>query len=160
MKIFSFTGWSRSGKTTLITKIIEKLKQKKKTVVAIKNIPNKYNLEPESKDSFKFLNAGSDEVFLVAKKEILNIKKINHKDDVFEILKSTFNNYDIVLLEGLHRENIPVIEVFDSTREKGTKFPINRLSAIVSDQKITQEIPCFDFKDIDGIIKFIEDYNE
>ena len=160
MKVFSFAGWSKSGKTTLIVNIIKKLKQKNKRVIALKNIHNKYNLEPESKDSFLFLEAGSDEVFLVAKHQMMSIKKIKDESDVFDMLKSKACNVDIVLLEGFYGENIPCIEVFDFTKKRSTKFPIKKLSAIISDQQITRDIPCFNSGDIDGIIKFIEDANE
>lgn len=159
MKIFSITGWSKSGKTTLITKIIERLKLKNKKIFAVKNVVNKYHLEPESKDTYKFLNAGSDEVFLVAKNEILNMKKIKNKREFFGIIESKIDKPDFVLLEGLYTENIPVIEVFNSRQKRTTKFPIEKLSAIVSDQKITEDIPYFNLNDIDGIVKFMEDYN-
>lgn len=160
MKIFSFVGWSRSGKTTLISKIIKKLKDNGKKIIAIKNIPFKYHLEPESKDSFMFLEAGSDDVMLVAENEILNMRKIRSRDEVFEILITKYSDYDFVLLEGLRKRDIPAIEVFYSAREKGTKFPVERLTAVVSDQRVTEEIPCFDTNDIDGIIKFMESYDE
>ena len=159
MKIFSFGGWSKSGKTTLITRLITELKKKNKKVLAVKNIPNKYSLEPESKDTFKFLESGADKVCLIAKQEILSMKKIKNENEAIDILKSDFKNFDFLILEGLCIENVPLIEVFDSKTKNNLKFPIDRLSAIVSDIKPTNKIPCYKRDDINKITKFMEDYN-
>jgi molybdopterin-guanine dinucleotide biosynthesis protein B len=159
MKVFSITGWSGSGKTTLITQLIKYFKMKNKRVIAVKNTPNKYYLEPESKDTFKFLEAGSDEVCLVAKSQMLTMKRRDSNDDVFEILETQYADCDILLLEGLHREDIPMIEVFDSTKHKAPKFPIETLSAIVSDKPVTGAIPNFSTNDIKRITNFMEVYD-
>lgn len=159
MKVFSITGWSGSGKTTLITRLIKHFKMKNKRVIAVKNTPDKYYLEPESKDTFKFLEAGSDEVCLVAKNQMLTMKRRDSNDDVFEMLETQYADCDILLLEGLHREDIPMIEVFDSTKHETPKFPIETLSAIVSDKPVTGAIPNFSTNDIKRIINFMEVYD-
>lgn len=159
MKVFSITGWSGSGKTTLIIRLIKHFKLKNKKVIAVKNAPHKYYLEPESKDTFKFLEAGSDEVCLVAKNEMLTMRRITNKTHIFEVLETQYADCDILLLEGLHRDNIPVIEVFDSTKHEALKFPVEALSAIVSDKPITGAVPNFNTNDIHRIIDFMEAYD-
>lgn len=158
-KIFSITGWSGSGKTTLITRLIKHFKSLNKRVIAVKHTPHKYYLEPESTDTFKFLEAGSETVFLAAKNQLLSMKQINGTNDVFAILESHQNNCDFLLLEGLRKNNIPMIEVFDSTKNNTPKFPLQQLTAIVSDKPLTTEIPNFNFANIEEITKFMEDYN-
>jgi len=159
MKTFSFTGWPNSGKTTLIIQLIKKFKQKNKKVIAIKHAPHKYHLEPDAKDSTKFLDAGCDEVYLVSKSEILNMKKINQKNQIFDIIDSKLGEVDILLLEGLYRNDIPVIEVFNSRENDQLKFSMDKLTAIVSEEPITRDIPVFKHQDIDKIVKFMEEYN-
>ena len=158
MITFSFTGWSNSGKTTLITRLIKEFKRKNKTVMVVKNAPHKYHLEPESKDTFRFLEAGSAEVYLVSKKEVLNMRKIEEDKEIFDVIESKLNDFDILLLEGLYRDDIPVIEVFDSKKNDQLRFSLGNLSAVVADRGITKEIPCFNINDIKGILKFMEDY--
>ena len=158
-KIFSITGWSGSGKTTLITRLIKQLKAANKRIIAVKSAPHKYYLEPESTDTFKFLEAGSDMVFLAAKNELLSMTRIDDTRDVFALLESHQRNCDFLLLEGLRKNNIPMIEVFDSTKNKALKFPLEQLTAVVSDKPVTDEIPNFNIDKIEDITKFMEDYN-
>jgi molybdopterin-guanine dinucleotide biosynthesis protein B len=159
MKVFSIAGWSGSGKTTLITRLIMHFKQKNKKVIAVKNTPHKYYLEPESADTFKFLEAGADEVCLVAKKEMLQMRQISNQTDIISILKSKYSNCDFLLLEGLRQNDIPLIEVFDSGKNNSLKFPIKTLCAVVSDKLITTAVPIFNPKDINEISNFMEAYN-
>jgi len=161
MKFFSIAGWSDSGKTTLIARLTEKFKVKNKRVAAVKNIPHKYHLQSEKKDSFKFLASGCVEAFLVARNEIVSMQRNDKKEKIFEILEAKADNFDFVLLEGLFREDIPVIEVFASKTNEAPKMSFKSLCALVTDKKNTAnvDIPVFDFDDIDGVVKFMENYH-
>ncbi len=176
MKVFSIAGWSGSGKTTLILHLAAAFKQKDRKVLAVKNIPHKYHLEPEAKDSFKFLNAGCSEVFLVARDEIVNMQRNDTQEKIFEILEGKANGNDIVLLEGLLRDDIPVIEVFDARQHEAPKIALEKLSALVTVSDLNQgkdkgkiknqpdtgepgePVPVFDANDINGIVQFMEGY--
>lgn len=162
MKIFSIVGWSGSGKTTLITQVIKHFKALHKKVIAVKHAPHKYYLEPESADTFKFLAAGADEACLAAKNELLTMSLIAEKTDIPALLKSRYADCDILLLEGLHNENIPAVEVFDSNKNENLKFPPASLCAVISDKPFPMEnpVPTFNLNDLDGIIHFMEVYDE
>lgn len=159
MKIFSLVGWSESGKTTLISALISHFKQKKKKIAALKNVSHRYSLQPEGKDTWEFLQAGADMVFLTSKDEIVLMKKRKPTIDLLTELNLELKNVDLVLLEGLTGENVPVIEVFSSKSNKNLKFQENKLAAVVADQKMDLEIPCFDINDIQQIAKFMEEFN-
>jgi molybdopterin-guanine dinucleotide biosynthesis protein B len=162
VKIFSIVGWSGSRKTTLITQLIQHFKTLGKKVVAVKHAPHKYYIEPESADTFKFLEAGADEACLVSKNELLTMRLLVPGTDIVALLKSIYADYDILLLEGLQYENIPRIEVFDTDKNETLKFPVTSLCAVVSNKPIITNgtIPGFNIDDIDGIIHFMEVYNE
>ena len=159
MKIFSITGWSGSGKTTLIARLIKRFKMKNKKVIAVKGALHKYYIEPESTDTFKFLEAGADEVCLAAAKEMLTMRAVTGQQDVFATLESRYKDCDILLAEGLYRDDIPLIEVFDSGKHEGLKFPVETLTAVVSDKPITDAVPNFHRDDIEEIMHFMEVYN-
>jgi molybdopterin-guanine dinucleotide biosynthesis protein B len=159
MKVFSIAGWSGSGKTTLITRLIMHFKQKNKTVIAVKHTPHKYYVEPESADTFKFLEAGADDACLVAKNEMLQMRQITTPTDAISILKTQYAHCDFLLLEGLLQNDIPLIEVFDPGKNNTLKYPIKTLCAVVSDKPITTAVPNFNPKDINEISKFMEEYN-
>ena len=159
MKVFSITGWSGSGKTALITQLIKYFKSKNKKVIAVKHAPHKYYLEPETTDTFKFLAAGCVETCLVAKNQLLTMKHLDNNTDIFNVLETQYADCDVLLLEGLHRKGIPLIEVFDSTKHDTLKYTGTgkTLSAVVSDKPVTDAVPCFNTNDIEGIVNFIEE---
>lgn len=159
MKIFSIAGWSGSGKTMLITRLIENFKAKKRRVIAVKNAPDSYTLQPEAKDSAKFLKAGADEVFLIAKNELLRMTMIHSPQDLLEDLKARLFEDDIVLMEGLYMPGIPVIEVDDPSRPQALKFPLTKLAAMVSADKSVTGLPCFHPDQIAEITAFMEEYH-
>ncbi|MCK4835847.1 MAG: molybdopterin-guanine dinucleotide biosynthesis protein B, partial [Candidatus Aminicenantes bacterium] len=156
----SLVGWSGSGKTTVITRLISFFKAKKKTVVALKNVPHEYALQPEGKDSFKFLEAGADRVVLNSREEIILMKRKKDQEDILGMIQSALDNVDMVFLEGLLLKNVPVIEVLDSNQAKGFKYPLEKCSAIVSDGNIHASIPWFHKDDISAIAQFMEAYDE
>jgi len=162
MKMFSITGWSGSGKTTVITRLIQHFTSANKRVVAVKNAPDKYYLEPETKDTFKFLAAGTEKVYLAAKKELLTMQRVENKTHVFALLEKEVNhdNCDILLLEGLRRDDIPMIEIFNSTVNDSPKFSFDQSVAIISDKPVTDEIPNFNRDNINEISTFMEAYHE
>lgn len=143
----------------MITRLIKHFKLKNKKVIVVKSAPHKYYVEPETTDTFKFLEAGADEVCLAAAKEMMTMRSITGKQEVFEILETQYANCDILLLEGLRKDDIPLIEVFDSTQNKDLKSPIEALIAVVSDKQVTSTIPNFNRNDIAEIARFMEDYN-
>jgi molybdopterin-guanine dinucleotide biosynthesis protein B len=159
MKIFSIAGWSGSGKTMLITRLIENFKANKRRVIAVKNAPDTYELQPEAKDTAKFLRAGAAEVFLIAKNELLRMSRINAPQDLLEDLKSRLHKDDMVLLEGLYQPGIPVIEVDDASRPQTLKFPLDKLAAMVSAEKCSPGLPCFRPDQIAEICAFMEGYH-
>jgi molybdopterin-guanine dinucleotide biosynthesis adapter protein len=162
MKIFSITGWSGSGKTTLVTRLIKHFSSQGKRVIAVKSAPHKYYLEPESADTFKFLEAGAGNVYLAAKKELLSMRHVEEQSDIFAILERevTDDNCDILLLEGLRRDDIPMMEVYNTTKNEPPKFSFPQLVAIISNQPVTDEIPNFDIDNIKDISTFMEAYHE
>ncbi len=158
MNIFSVAGWSESGKTTMIARLTEYFKAKNKKVVAVKGV-REYTLQPETKDSSIFLEAGADRVWMVAGREMLHIRRVKDDSEAVKILKADFGDADVVLLEGFYLENVPKIEVFDSRENRSLKFPPDQLAAVVADRRMTEQIPYFHKDDIEGIAQFMEVYN-
>ncbi len=58
--IVSVVGKSKSGKTTLIEKLIQELKSRGYRVATIKHIPQGVSFDEPGKDSWRHLQAGSE----------------------------------------------------------------------------------------------------
>lgn len=163
MKIFSIGGWSGSGKTTLITRLIEKFKSAGRRVVALKHAPHGPALQPESKDSARFLKAGADRVFLSTPELLLQMSPIAGEEDLFGEVKNALGQQDWLLLEGFYHDSVPLIEVFDSRRHRQLKFPASRLAAVISDRPLpasASALPAFNRDDIEGVAAFMEGYHD
>ena len=159
MKIFSIIGWSGSGKTLLITRLIENFKAGKRKVIAVKKAHRDYTLQPEAKDTARFLSAGADEVYLLAQNELLRMTALDKTQDLLSVLKAGLQENDIVLMEGFTDESIPVIEVADDDGRQALKFSPARLAAVISARPGPAGPPCFHPDHIPAIAAFMEDYH-
>lgn len=160
MKIFSIIGWSGSGKTTLITRLIENFKARQRRVIAVKSTHAGYALQPEGKDTARFLQAGADEVYLLTNGEMLRMTRLDSPDALLAELGSRLQPDDIVLLEGLTRPGIPIIEVQDPEGKKPLKTATENLAAIVNAGHDIPGRACFHPDDIDAIGMFMEAHHE
>ena len=160
MKIFTIAGWSGSGKTLLITRLIEKFKAQNRKVVAVKHAAEIDLVQPVGKDSRRFLEAGADESLLVTRSELACFRPLTDRDDRFSLLKIAFCGADIVLMEGFFPEGVPTIEVVNTRLNPILRMPVASLAAIVSDSPLQQPVPCFLINNIDPIVDFLEEYDE
>lgn len=160
MKIFSIIGWSGSGKTTLITRLIENFRARNRRVVAVKSTHAGCTLQPEGKDTARFLQAGAEEVYLLTNREMLRMTPLDSPEALLADLGSRLGGADIVLLEGLTRPGIPIIEVQDPEGKKPLKTAAENLAAIVHAGGVTPGCTCFHPDDIEAIGKFMEAYHE
>jgi molybdopterin-guanine dinucleotide biosynthesis protein MobB len=159
MKMFSIVGWSGSGKTTLITRLIEDFAARNKRVIAVKSAHAGYALQPEGKDTARFLQAGARETYLLAGGELLRMTRIASPDDLLTDLEARLGADDIVLLEGLTPPGIPVIEVEDSQQANPLKTRPQELAALVSTAASPGARAHFHPDDITAIGTFMEEYH-
>jgi len=160
MKVFAIVGWSGCGKTTLITRLIENFKGGRHRVIAVKSTHAGYSLQPEGKDTARFLQAGALEAYLLTEGELLRMTRLAAPEDLLAELETRLSADDVVLLEGLCPPGIPVIEVADPRREKALKFPAEKLAAVVTPDGSSCNRPCFHPEDIGAISAFMEAYHE
>jgi molybdopterin-guanine dinucleotide biosynthesis protein B len=160
MKSFSIVGWSGSGKTLLITRLIEEFRAKGKKVVAVKSAHAGYALQPEGKDTARFLQAGAREAYLLAGSELLRMTPLAAPAELLAELRQRLGAGDVVLLEGLTAPDIPVIEVQDPRVEMTLKTLPENLAALVTTAKNACPCPCFHPDDVAAIRAFIEEHHE
>ena len=158
--MFSIVGWSGSGKTLLITRLIENFSARQRGVIAVKSTHAGYALQPEGKDTARFLRAGAREAYLVADGELLRMTPFAGPDALLAELQGRLRPDDVVLLEGLCLPGIPVIEVRDTRPGKELKTRPADLAAVVGAADKTFPCPCFPADDIEGISAFMEAYHE
>ena len=160
-KVFGIVGWSGSGKTELVTRLIKYFCKKRILVSSIKHTHHKFDIDKEGKDSFKHIQSGSNEVALYSENKWALISKFQDKKyDIEDIIAKFDKKTQLILIEGLKYSKLPKIEVFRSSLNKSFIFQDDKfIKGVVSDKEIKNlKLPRFNFKDIDKIGEFIINY--
>ncbi len=106
----AFTGPSNSGKTTLILKVARKLIHERNLEVAIiKHDPgDKARFDVAGKDSYKFSDTGAEVIVTSPTRTTYFSQRQKELDEMVRL----FNDFDILLVEGLKNLPLPRIGIF------------------------------------------------
>ena len=140
MLVVGFTGHSGSGKTTLIEKVLTTLVARDRRVSAIKSSHHGTDIDVPGKDSYRFREAGAEEVVLAGDQRWALMKETHKPVQLSEIL-ARMTPVDIVLVEGYKSEgNIPHILVH--RKDAGLAEPVITpgVVAVATDDE-TLELP-------------------
>ena len=153
--IVSVVGKSKSGKTTLIEKLVQELKSRGYRVATIKHIPQGVSFDEPGKDSWRHIQAGSEATAISSPEKIVVIKPVAQDSALDDIALLLGENYDIILTEGFKQGNAPKIETH--RKDAGSLLKdIKKLFAIVSDEPLETKTRQFSFKDINGLVDLLE----
>jgi len=151
----AFSGPSNSGKTTLIVKVANALKQKY-TLAIVKHDPSdKAVFDKEGKDSWKFSQTGAEVLVTSPKRTTLLSKKEKNIEEIIEML----GDFDILLVEGLKTLPLPRLSVFRDKLDEDY-FPMSNAIAIddsinLDDYQIPEYLEILDLNNIDSIVEWI-----
>ncbi|TVY08265.1 molybdopterin-guanine dinucleotide biosynthesis protein B [Paenibacillus cremeus] len=114
-KVIGIAGYSNSGKTTLITKLVPWFESHGYRVGVIKHDAHGHYSEVEGADSTQFIESGASCVAVVSPEEVrwFERKPVQLEDVVKRMEPST----DIILVEGFKREPHPKIAVFHTKEQ-------------------------------------------
>ncbi len=113
MKLIEFFGPSNSGKTTAISQVTQMLRSHGYSVVTVKNTHGRLSYEKDSKDSVKYLEAGTSLSVVTGKNEtILHFPKKLKFVELLDHLK-----YDFMIVEG--ETGFPMPKILFVTEREG-----------------------------------------
>lgn len=152
---------SGMGKTTLVESLIKIFKSRNHTIGILKYDVKKFEIDKEGKDSYRFSEAGADNVIIASSKKLAMIQSLKGEKTIEEIV-NLFGDLDIVLIEGFKNNIYPKIEVHRKDVDsnllcKNSDFSISNLMAVASDEKLDVNIPILNLNDTVAIADFIED---
>jgi molybdopterin-guanine dinucleotide biosynthesis protein MobB len=153
--VVSIVGRSKSGKTTLIEKLIPILKAHGYRVGTVKHHAHPgFDIDIPGKDTWRHAQAGSDHVVIAAPDKIASIVLLEVPLDLPQILAG-MQDVDIVLTDGYRRANNPKIEVLCSSVSTQLLCDPAELIAIASDLELTAGPPWFNLDDADGLAQLL-----
>jgi len=111
----AFTGPSNSGKTTIILKVARKLiHEHGKEIAIIKHDPkDKARFDVEGKDSYRFSDTGAEVIVTSPTRTTYFSQRHKELDEMIRL----FDDFDILLVEGLKNLPLPRISVFRNNLE-------------------------------------------
>ena len=167
MKIFGIYGWSGSGKTDVICRLIKFLTKKQIKISSIKHTHHNISIDKKGKDSFQHRESGAREVIVGGKQNwaLIHNGKEGENNTLNDLLERFSCKVDLVLVEGFKESTIPKIEVYNSSlKQTLISLDDDETLAIIYDKIdkniINSKLPKFDFNDTEKIAKFILNYLE
>ncbi|MEO8937669.1 MAG: molybdopterin-guanine dinucleotide biosynthesis protein B [Burkholderiaceae bacterium] len=157
MNVFGIAGWSNSGKTTLIERLLPVFTAGGLRVSVVKHAHQKFDIDKPGKDSHRFREAGSHEVLISspARWALMREHRGAAEPGLDELL-SHLSPCDLVLVEGYKREAMPKLEVHRAEIAKPLLSPHDpHVVAIATDGPIATELPQFRIDDVERIAAFI-----
>ncbi len=161
--IVSIVGRSESGKTLLMEQLIAEFKRRGYKIAALKHSHcGAIEVDQPGKDTWKFAQAGSDAVCISSPRKLAFIKQSDHDLRIDEVLAIIGPEFDLVLVEGFKKSDLPKIEVHRKELGNDLLCSPEELSAIVTDGSLdsplanTYRVPILSWADTAGIADFIE----
>jgi molybdopterin-guanine dinucleotide biosynthesis protein B len=136
MRMLGFIGSSGSGKTDLVTRILPLLRGHDLRVSAVKHAHHGFDIDKPGKDSFRYREAGAEEVMLVADGRWALLRE-EPEEMSLAALVGRMAPVDLVLVEGFKLAQIPKIEVYRPSLGKTAFFHDDPgIVAVASDEEI------------------------
>jgi len=155
----AFCGFSNSGKTTLILKLIQGLPEFK--IGYVKHDVHQFAMDTPGKDTFVVKESGAERVFINSKDSFACLgKSQDHPIDYSHQLL----DLDFVFVEGYKNSMMPKIIIIDDKKEilvgiKDESFS-NIMAYIGKEQQceeLPEDVPYFQIDDVDQIKSFVLD---
>jgi len=156
--IISIVGRSKSGKTTLIERLIPEFMKRGYRVATIKHHHKAIQIDHEGKDSWRHKQAGAQTVVVSSPHKVALIEDVSQDLSLDDLATRFIQGADIIIAEGFKRDKHPKVEVFRKDIHPEPLAPqLKNVIAVVSDCPLSLDIPRMDFNDIKGIADIIEE---
>jgi len=157
-RVLGIAGWSGSGKTRLITRLIPTLIERGYSVSTIKHAHQHFEIDRPGKDSYEHRVAGANEVLVSSVKRFALIRELRGAPELgLAELLAQLAPVDLVLVEGYKHGGHAKLEVHRVANGKALLFPTDAtIRALVSDLPAgTTTLPHVALEDIPAIANLV-----
>jgi molybdopterin-guanine dinucleotide biosynthesis protein B len=157
--VIGFTGFSNSGKTWLISRLVSYFAQSNIRCAVVKHDAHGHYKEASNSDSAQFIEAGAAATVVVSPNSYVSYKRMPiDLDELLEKLQA--DKYDLILVEGFKQGNHAKIALF-RTHEQAriiallTVMPVALVAPESLKEYRLEGIPFFDSEDLEPIANWI-----
>lgn len=155
--IVSIVGKSNTGKTTFIERMIPEFVHRGYRIAIIKHGAHGFDIDHEGKDTWRYRKAGAHTTLISSPRKVALIEDVEKDHDIEELRRKYIRDVDIILIEGYKGNPYPKIEIFRKERNNRLiSTRDNNLMAVVSDDPVDIDIPCFTMKQVRALADMIE----
>lgn len=125
MKVVVFSGYSGSGKTTVIERLIPALKARGLRVSVVKHAHHKFDIDHPGKDTWRHREAGAFEVAVASGRRFALMREFERPAQlsVHHLIAELYEGIDWVLVEGFRECNLLKVEVWRAETGKPVLYP-------------------------------------
>ena len=160
LNLLGLAGFSDSGKTTLLEKIIPLLVEQGLRIAVIKHAHHDFEIDKPGKDSYRQRKAGASEVLIASAQRWALIHELGHDTEpTLTELCARLSPCDLVLVEGFKHAAIPKLEIHRQACEQPYLHPFDaHIIAIVTDNpdpSLSVTLPVLDINAPQEVATFI-----
>jgi molybdopterin-guanine dinucleotide biosynthesis adapter protein len=159
-KVIGIAGYKKSGKTTLVERLVREFTDRGLVVGSVKHAHHAFDIDHKGRDSWRHRAAGAREVAIVSDRMWAIIHSLHDEPEprLDEVL-AKMAPCDLVVIEGYKRETYPKIEVRDPALGHPDLAPGDpTVIAIAASGTLGPEtVPVFSRDDVTGLADFIAD---
>jgi molybdopterin-guanine dinucleotide biosynthesis protein B len=164
MKAIGFAGFSGSGKTHLVERLIPALRLRGLRVSVVKHAHHKFDIDHPGKDTWRHREAGAFEVVVASDKRLALMREFERPAElsVHHLIAELYEGVDWVLVEGFKQSNLLKIEVWRAATGKPARYPHDEfIVAIATDtpEQLPETTlrPVLDLNDPDAVAQWLVD---
>ena len=159
--VLAIVGFSNSGKTTLVEKLIAALSQQGLRIATIKHSHHQPEMDTPGKDSWRHKQAGASASLLVGPEKMLMVTDLDVQPTPRQLADAYFSDYDLVLVEGYAEIASTKIEVVRAARSVALRCEEKNLLAVVTDVlDLDVAVPKLKLDDVPSVVAFILNWME
>ena len=156
--VITFVGFSGTGKTTVLEKLIPILKGRGFTIGVIKHDVHHFEIDHPGKDSYRFAHAGADVVAISSAETFAIIEKRKEELELDEVI-SRLPKVDLIITEGYKSSSNPKIEIH--RKAAGNRELVCQPEdciAVMTDEALETTSKCYSLEDFTAIADVICGY--
>ncbi|HWP13559.1 MAG TPA: molybdopterin-guanine dinucleotide biosynthesis protein B [Ramlibacter sp.] len=164
MHVVGFAGFSGSGKTSLVERLIPALKLRGLRVSVVKHAHHKFDIDHPGKDTYRHREAGAFEVVVASNQRLALMREFEQPAQltVHHLIAELYEGVDWVLVEGFKESNLPKIEIWRAASGKPARYKDDDfIVAIATDSpdRLPEPTlrPVLDLNDVDALAQWLAD---